>query len=363
MARISAERSMVLLKNDNEILPLKKEQSVALIGPFAKEKNIIGAWSCFGTPEETVSILEGVENLLGKKVVCENACSSELLSKDISGIEDAVKKVIDSEIVVACIGELSCYSGESASRTNLNIPMPQVELLKALKRENKKVVAVIFGGRPQVLTDVVELVDAVIYAWQPGTEGGNAVASVLFGNYNPSAKLTMSFPRSSGQCPIYYNCFNTGRPKQGDEIIPKVCYNSSYLDCQNSPLYPFGYGLSYTQFEFSDFTLSKDKVKKGESLIASVKIKNVGKVFGEEVVQLYIRDLFASVVRPVKELKGYKKVALNSGEEVVVSFEITEEMLKFYNIKNQFVSESGKFSVMIGNDSQNVQTKEFELID
>lgn len=363
LARISAEKSMVLLKNDNGILPLKKEQSVALIGPFAKEKNIIGAWSCFGKAEETVSVLEGMENLLGKKVVCENACSSELLSKDISGIEEAVKKVAGSDVVVACVGELSCYSGESASRTDLTLPMPQVELLKALRKDNKKVVAVIFGGRPQVLTNIVEYVDAILYAWQPGTEGGNAVANVLFGNYNPSAKLTMSFPRSSGQCPIYYNCFNTGRPKQGDEIIPKVCYNSSYLDCQNSPLYPFGYGLSYTQFKFFDFALSKNKIKKGESLIASVKVKNVGKVFGEEVVQLYIRDLFASVVRPVKELKGYKKIALNPGEEIIVSFEITEEMLKFYNIKNQFVSEVGKFSVMIGNDSQNVQTKEFELID
>ncbi len=363
IVRIAAEKSLVLLKNDNGILPLKKEQNVSLIGPFASEKYIIGAWSCFGTVEETVSIKEGIEKLLNKSVITQSACSHELLSTDLSGIESAVDKVKDSDVVIACIGELSSYSGESAARTDINITMPQVELLKALNKAGKKVVAVIFGGRPQALTNIVDLVDAIIYAWQPGTEGGTAIANVLYGNYNPSAKLTMSFPRTVGQCPIYYNYFNTGRPKWGDDIVPKVCYNSSYLDCQNSPLYPFGYGLSYTDFEFTDFTLSKAEMKRKDILSLSVKVKNVGKVAGEEVVQMYIRDLFASVVRPVKELKAFKKINLQPNEEKIVTFEITEEMLKFYNINNEFIAENGKFEVMVGNSSQNVQTKTFELID
>lgn len=363
LVRVAAEKSMVLLKNDGDILPLKKEQSVALIGPFAEEKSLIGPWACFGRYEETVSISEGIRALLGKDIPCERACSFDLLSTDTSEIDDAVKKVSDSEIVIACIGEHSAYSGESASRADLRITPPQLELLRALKRADKKVVAVIFGGRPQVLTDIVDFVDAIIYAWHPGTEGGAAIANVLYGNHNPSGKLTMSFPRSSGQCPIYYNCFNTGRPKPIDDVIPRSCYNTSYLDCKNSPLYPFGYGLSYTRFEFSDVSLSKSRMQRDESIVASIKVKNVGKCFGEEVVQLYIRDPFASVVRPLKELKGYKKIALAPNEETTVSFEITEEMLKFYNISNQFVSEAGRFIVMIGGDSQNVASAEFDLVD
>lgn len=360
-ARIAAEKSFVLLKNDG-VLPLKKEAEIAVVGPFAREREIIGNWHCFGDINDVTDVLCGMEKYLGRSVPTANGCSADLLSEDYSEIPFAVETAARADCVIACIGEKSSDSGEGASRTKLEITAPQTELVKALKKSGKKVISVVFGGRPQVLTEIEKYSDAILYVWQPGTEGGNAVARVLYGEVNPSGKLTMSFPRTTGQCPIYYNGFSTGRPRIPD-TYENCHYNSGYRDCLNSPLYPFGYGLSYTRFELSDMSLSTDKMSKNGKIVVSVKVKNIGDVRGEEVVQLYVRDLFASAVRPVKELKDYVKVSLDVGEEITVSFTVTEETLKFYNADCEYVSEAGDFEVMVGNSSDCRLKRKFSLTD
>ena len=357
LARVAAEKSMVLLKNDG-ILPLKADTKVMLTGPFADEQNIIGAWKCFGKAEEAVSVKAGVEAFLGKEVVAVKGCDMDLLTDDLSGIPAAVEAAKDAEVIVACLGESAKVSGEGSSRADLTIPKAQVALLKALKELGKPIVLVVFGGRPQVLTEVEPLADAILYAWMPGTEGGSAVANILYGAVCPSAKTTITFPRATGQCPIFYNYFNTGRPKKIDDIAHSH-YNSSYKDTLNAPLYPFGYGLSYTKFEISDLQLSTDVLKSGETMKASVLVENTGDYDGEEVLQLYIRDYFASMVRPVKELKGYQKVFLKAGDKTRVEFEVTEETLKFFDCNGNFTAEEGTFALMIGNSSDNVLSQDF----
>ena len=357
LARVAAEKSMVLLKNEG-VLPLKADTKVVLAGPFAEEQNIIGEWKCFGKPEETVSVKMGMEAFLGKHVVAVKGCDMDLLATDLSGIPAAVEAAKDAEVIVACVGEPAKDSGEGASRSDINIPKAQTALIKALSELGKPIVLVVFGGRPQVLTEVEPLVDAILYAWMPGSEGGNAVANILYGEVCPSAKTTITFPRATGQCPIFYNHFTTGRPKKVDDI-PHSYYNSSYRDVINAPLYPFGYGLSYTTFEISDLQLSTTALKSGETMKASVLVKNTGNYDGEEVVQLYIRDYFASMVRPVKELKGYQKVFLKAGEEMRVEFDVTEETLKFFDCNRNFVAEEGAFALMLGNSSENVLSQDF----
>ena len=356
-ARIAAEKTIVLLKNDG-VLPLSKDAKLAIVGPFAQEKLLIGAWSCMGLAEDCVDVVSGVENLLGKTVPTAIGCCADILSTDTADIAQAVACSQSADIIVACIGEPRKYAGEAAARAKLELPQPQIDLLSALKATGKKVVAVIFGGRPQVLTQAEKLADAILYAYHPGTEGGNAIANLLFGEASPSAKITMSFPRTTGQCPIYYNAFATGKPKAIDTLEGSG-YNSSYRDELNAPLYPFGYGLSYTSFSISDLRLTKKQMRAGESICASVTVKNTGTRFGEEVVQLYLRDLFASVVRPVKELKAYRKVALGAGESKEVQFEITEETLKFWTANGVFAAESGEFEVMVGNSSVSVIKERF----
>lgn len=357
LARVAAEKSMVLLKNDG-ILPLKADTKVMLAGPFADEQNIIGEWKCFGKAEEAVSVKAGVEAFLGKEVVAVKGCDMDLLTDDLSGIPAAVEAAKDAEVIVACLGESAKVSGEGSSRADLTIPKAQVALLKALKELGKPIVLVVFGGRPQVLTEVEPLADAILYAWMPGTEGGSAVANILYGAVCPSAKTTITFPRATGQCPIFYNYFNTGRPKKIDDIAHSH-YNSSYKDTLNAPLYPFGYGLSYTKFEISDLQLSTDVLKSGETMKASVLVENTGDYDGEEVLQFYIRDYFASMVRPVKELKGYQKVFLKAGDKTRVEFEVTEETLKFFDCNGNFTAEEGTFALMIGNSSDNVLSQDF----
>ncbi len=282
----------------------------------------------------------------------------DLLTDDLSGIPAAVEAAKDAEVIVACLGESAKVSGEGSSRADLTIPKAQVALLKALKELGKPIVLVVFGGRPQVLTEVEPLADAILYAWMPGSEGGSAVANILYGAVCPSAKTTITFPRATGQCPIFYNYFNTGRPKKIDDIA-HAHYNSSYKDTLNAPLYPFGYGLSYTKFEISDLQLSADVLKSGETMKASVLVENTGDYDGEEVLQLYIRDYFASMVRPVKELKGYQKVFLKAGDKTRVEFEVTEETLKFFDCNGNFTAEEGTFALMIGNSSDNVLSQDF----
>lgn len=359
LARKAARKSAVLLKNDG-ILPLKKEAQIALCGPFGEEQDILGAWSCFGKPEETVSVKEGLERLLQRKIPFARGCSAELLEENDSGISEAVERAKDAEVIITCIGEMSKDAGEGASRADLSIPQVQMELLRRLGELKIPMVAVVFGGRAQVLTEVEELTDAILYVWQPGTEGGNAIAELLYGLENPGGKLPISFPRTTGQCPIYYNHFRTGRPK-GEDTIENSFYTSSYRDVINAPLYPFGYGLSYTIFEISEMKLSTTVLHRGETLTASILIENTGTRDGEEVIQMYLRDYTASVVRPVKELKAYQKIFMKAGEKRKVEFEITEETLKFYNAEGCFTAENGKFSLMIGNSSTNVLCEDFSL--
>lgn len=356
----SAEKSFVLLENDG-VLPLNEGQKVALVGPLAAEKNILGAWACAGRADECVSVKEGVEKLLGAKVLYSKGCSVDLLSDDESMIADAVKTAKKAEVAVACVGEHSYHSGESASRADICLPKVQVKLLKELKKAGKPVVAVIFGGRPQVLTGVKEIADAILYVWQPGTEGGSAIAETLYGKVCPEGKLAMSFPRSVGQCPVYYNHFSSGRPKSKDELHGQA-YTCGYIDELNSPLYPFGYGLSYTRFEYGDIKLSSAVMERGGKISVSVPLKNCGSRAGGEVVQLYIRDKFASCARPVRELKAFRKVTLAAGEQKTVVFEITEDDLKFYGANGKFAAEAGEFEVMAGGDSRCAVAGVFRLL-
>lgn len=360
IARVAAERSCVLLKNKG-VLPLKKDANIALAGPFASEKDIIGAWCCRGDKARTISVSEGFENYFGKKFTTTAGCSADLLSDDLSNIGGAVTAVSGSEIVVICIGEKSCDSGESASRAKLEITRPQAKLVKAIKESGKTVVSLVFGGRPQVLTEIEKYSDAILYVWQPGTEGGNAIVRLLFGDVAPTGKLTMSFPRTTGQCPIYYNAFSTGRPRMPDSLENNR-YSSGYRDCLNAPLYPFGYGLTYTDFELSDMKVSDEKLDKKGEIVVSATLKNIGKRKGEETVQLYLHDLYASAVRPVKELKDYQKVVLERGEKTTVRFTVSEKMLKFYNSRCEYVSEPGEFDIMLGTDSEHFLRKTIKLI-
>ena len=357
LARQAAEKACVLLKNDG-VLPLSEGTEIALVGPFAEEKHILGAWEGFGRKEDSVCVREGLERLLSRKIPSAKCCSARLNGAGEPDEESAVRCAENAGTIIACVGEMSDCTGESASRAELELPRAQMKLLKCLKKLHKPLVAVVFGGRPQVLTEMQELVDAILYVWQPGVEGGNAIANLLYGKTNPSGKLTMSFPRKTGQCPVYYNHFNTGRPKEKD-VLEGCPFLSRYLDVINAPLYPFGYGLSYTNYRYSELRLSDTVMRPGSSIKASVIVENTGSCYGEEIVQLYIRDKIASLVRPVKELKGFRKVGLSPREIKEVTFEITEEMLKFYDEKNNFIVEEGAFSAMVGPDSERTLSSEF----
>lgn len=364
LARKAAEESCVLLKN-NGMLPLKENAKVAFVGPFVEEREIIGNWSKKAHIEDAVCIKEGVERLLKRVVPSASGCSRRLFDTDESGFEEAEKVCKDADFIVACVGEYMLNSGEAHSRADIRIPEIQRKLIARLYKPGKPLALVVFGGRPLALSDVAEFVDAILYVWQPGTEGGNAIANLIYGKANPCGKTVMSFPRSVGQCPIYYNNFSTARPKHKD--IPSFYsderFRSGYDDEYNSPLYPFGYGLSYTEFGYSEFELSAAKLNRGGKITASVKLKNVGKKDGFETVQWYLRDLFASVVRPVKELKGYEKVFLKAGEEKIITFEITEETLKFYTDGGEFAAETGKFELFVGGNSRDCLKADFELVD
>ena len=356
LAREAAEKSAVLLKNTG-ILPLKQECEIALIGPFADEHKILGAWRCEGQPEESVTVRQGIEKLLGHPVAFAGGCGDGLLAEGAEGIAEAVEIAKNAQTVVVCMGEAMRFSGEAASRAKLEIPKAQVELLKALKELEKPIVCVLFGGRPQVLTQIEGLVDAILCVWMPGTEGGNAIANLLYGKAVPGGKLTMAFPRTTGQCPVYYNHFSSGRPKRND-TLEGAGYNCSYRDELNSPLYPFGFGLSYTTFQLSDFVLSDTALRGNGSLYASITVTNTGNRQGDEVIQLYIRDHFASVVRPVMELKGFQKIMLAPREKQTVTFTVDAKTLEFYGAEGKLVTEPGRFTVMLGNSSDNVLSGE-----
>ncbi|WP_407370296.1 glycoside hydrolase family 3 N-terminal domain-containing protein [Carnobacterium sp.] len=351
-ARMSAEQSIVLLKNE-QILPLKKDMKVALIGPNGQTNDLLGSWSWKGDTSETRSLYEGM---------VEHISSEQLIVIEETDIinHSADAKLTDVDVIVLALGETSEMSGEAASRTSISLPNDQIELVKAVREISKPVVATLFNGRPLDLSDIVDDVDGLVEAWFPGTEGGVALANVLFGEVNPSGKLTMSFPRNVGQVPIYYNQDKTGRPMNEENKAEK--YLSKYLDVENSPLFPFGFGLSYTTFSYSSFSLSHATFTKEDSVTVSVTVKNEGAITGSEIVQLYIQDEVGKVVRPVKELKGFKKITLESQEEKEVNFTFTAEELAYVHPDLTFATDSGTFIVMVGKDSENVQSKTIKLM-
>ena len=372
-AREIAEHSFVLLKNQGQTLPLKKSGTIALVGPLAdNHSEMLGTWVIAGDPNKSVSVAEGIKNVVGDNVKVlyakgSNITDDSLLSirafaltgpeaKDKRSpqemIDEAVETAKKADVVVAVVGESANMSGESSSRADIDIPENQKDLLKALAKTGKPLVIVLFNGRPLTLTWEDKHANAILDAWAPGTEAGNAIADVLFGNYNPAGKITATFPRSVGQIPIYYNHKNTGRPFDG---TGGAKFKSDYLDISNDPLYPFGYGLSYTTFSYSSVQLDKTSVKGNSTLKATVTVTNTGKYAGEEVVQLYISDPVASISRSVKELKGFQKISLQPGESKVVSFNITTADLKFYNDKLVYDWEPGQFIVQIGTNSGSTQ--------
>ncbi len=346
LSRKLAREGMVLLKN-NGILPLDGSQKIGLAGPFADTGCILGGWHCEGKVEEAVTLRQGMEESLGRKLPV--GMSAPFLYTERHDVPDdvcgALDALSDSQVCVVAIGEPQWETGEASSRTNLRLTPHQEKLVHALKAAGKQVVAVLFTGRPMEIAPILEDCDAVLQVWFPGTEGGRAVSDILFGQYNPSGKLAMTFPRNVGQIPVYYNHYQTGRPLVREDDY----FTSRYLDCPNSPLFAFGYGLSYTEFTCSGLAASPDGTQ------ASVTVKNVGARAGETVVQLYVRDVSASVARPVKELKAYRRIALEAGEKAAVSFEVTDDMLGFYNEEEEWVHEPGWFDLFVGLDSERVE--------
>ncbi len=361
LARKASEESAVLLKN-NGILPFSKNvKSVALIGPLANEKQIVGSWWCAYDKDETVTVLEGAKNLLpNAEITYAKGCDLALDATDLSQIDEAVEIARKSDVVILCVGEDMRDSGESKSKAFLELSYAQKELIRRVTEANKNTATVLFTGRPLVLTEENKIASAILNVFFPGTEGGNAIANLLFGNSIPCGKLTMSFPHNVGQCPVYYNHFKTGNYRTDD--TKRMVFKSGYIDGPNKPLFPFGYGLSYTDFEYSDHKISSSTITENGKLIASVKVKNTGKYKAKEIVQMYIQDLFGSVVRPVKELRGFKKIELAPQEERLVEFEITTDTLAFVGADLKRKAEKGKFKIFIGKDSEIQPFAEFELV-
>lgn len=357
-AREMAAKSIVLLKNDKHLLPLTKDvKTIAMIGPMVKAvKDNLGFWSVT-VPEvdyskEVVTQWEGLKSRLGPQTRLLYAKGCEVQGSDRSGFTQALRVAEQADVVLVSVGEGWDMSGEARSRSNLRLPGVQEDLLKALHATGKPMVVLINAGRPLVFDWVADHANAILYTWWLGSEAGHAIADVLLGDYNPSAKLTISFPRSEGQIPVYYNHYNTGRPKPPDQVAG---YVSGYIDLQNSPRYPFGYGLSYTDFTYSDLKLDRAAFSGDDSLTATLTLTNTGKVVGEEVVQLYLRDPVASAVRPVRELIGFQKLSLRVGESRQLSFVIDRNKLSFYNAKLQWVAEPGDFDLMVGASSQDIR--------
>ncbi len=359
-----ARKSIVLLKNEGSLLPLKQNQKgIAVISALADDKTSpLGSWRIGSDDSTAVSVLEGLDKYCtynyakGADVAVGPVSFTydvNINETDKSGFAEAVALAKKSKVVVMVLGEHGFMSGEGRSRANIDLPGVQQELLEAVYKVNKNIVLVLMNGRPLALPWAAENIPTIVEAWQLGTQSGNAIADVLFGTYNPSGKLTMSFPRSVGQCPIYYNHFSTGRPD-----VKKEVFWSHYTDEENSPLFPFGYGLSYSEFAYSDLKVDDSDQK---NIKVSVKVANTSDVDGEEVVQLYIHDKAASVVRPVKELKGFEKIALKAHEEKVVEFVLTDKELGFYDGEGNYKVEAGAFDVMVGTNSEDVLTTNFVL--
>ncbi|MBL7775587.1 MAG: glycoside hydrolase family 3 C-terminal domain-containing protein, partial [Saprospiraceae bacterium] len=348
-ARDVARKSVVLLKNEKQALPLAKTARLAVVGPLADNKSeLIGNWSASGSANDCVSLLEGLK-AAGKGTITQvRGCDFE--GADRSGFAEALAAARQADAVVVAIGERAQMSGEAASRTALSVPGVQVELVQALKAAGKPVIVVLMNGRPLAIPELAEAADALLEAWWLGTETGNALADILYGDYNPSGKLPMTFPRSVGQVPIFYNEKSTGRP-----FDPNSKWTSKYIDSPNDPLFPFGFGLSYTQFEYSEPVADQLVFKKGQPLRIRINVRNNGRRAGEEVVQLYVRDLVGSVTRPVKELRGFQKIYLAPGAIQTVEFMLDDGDLSFFRKDMTFGSEPGEFEIMVGGNSRDLK--------
>ncbi|SDL98364.1 beta-glucosidase BglX [Chryseobacterium taihuense] len=378
IARNAAAQSMVLMKNDNQVLPLKKSGTVAVIGPLVNNSmNMAGTWSVAAKHANAVNLMQGLQANFGKEVKFISAKGANIdydeklediyaahgkkTDRDNRPKEVLLKEAVDAankaDVIVLAIGESAEMSGESSSRTEITIPQSQIDLLNELKKTGKPIAVVLFTGRPLALTNMKDVPDAILNVWFAGSEAGNAISDVLFGKVNPSGKLPMTFPRSLGQVPIYYNSKNTGRPLAQDKVdkCQYERFRSNYMDECNTPLYPFGFGLSYTKFNYSDITVSNANPKGNQTIQASVTVTNSGNYDGAEVVQLYIRDMVGSITRPVKELKGFQKVMLKKGESKKITFDISPEHLKFYNGELKYDWEPGEFDIMIGTNSEEVK--------
>ena len=360
--KIVAEKSIVLLRNENHLLPLGKQtKNIALIGPFIKAvRDNLGFWS-YQWPDDTARIVtqwQGIQNKLGSNARLLYAKGCEINDSSQSGFAEAIDMARQADVVIMSVGEASDWSGEAKSRSNIHLPGMQEELVKAIYATGKPMVVLINAGRPLIFNWTADHVPAILYTWWLGTKAGDAIADVLFGDYNPSAKLPISFPRTEGQIPIYYSHFHTGRPATSDS---DRFYRSAYIDLSIYPQFPFGYGLSYTDFTYSDITLNKPIMKAGQSIRATITVSNTGNYDGEETVQLYIQDVVGSVVRPVKELKGFQKIFLKKGENKQVSFAIDVDKLKFYSDALKYISEPGDFKLYIGGNSQDVKEVAFKL--
>ncbi len=349
VARRAAEACAVLLKNDG-VLPLSEDvKTIALIGPFADSHAINGFWSCNGRDEDTVSVEQGIRALLPNcRVLTAKGCEAVYDNYSTEGFDEALRLAAEADAVVLCLGEPWSYSGEANSRADIGLPGMQNALAKAVVEVNKNTAALIFNGRPLVLTELDRHIPAILDMFFPGSEGGTAAANLLFGRANPSGKVSMSFPKAVGQCPVYYNRTRTGRPKNDAEDDKMQRYTSSYIDCGNLALYPFGHGLSYTTFTYESMELDRSSITSCDKLTVRITLKNNGERAGKEVVQLYMRDTVASVVRPVQTLIAFEKVYLQAGERKVVEFTVDESMLRFYNFECKCVSEPGEFILYTG---------------
>jgi Beta-glucosidase-related glycosidases len=380
VARDIAAQSFVLLKNNNNILPIKKSATIALVGPLADAReNMPGTWSVAADFSKAITVLAGLNSAVGNngKVLFAKGANldEDSLFEERAGmfgksfthdkrpeqqiIDEAIAVAMQSDVVIAALGESAEMSGESSSRSNIEIPQTQKRLLAALLKTGKPIVLVLFTGRPLALKWENENVPAILNVWFGGSEAGSAIADVLFGDVNPSGKLTTTFPQNVGQVPIYYSHKNTGRPLAEGKWFSK--FRSNYLDVSNDPVYPFGFGLSYTTFSYGDIKLSNTTLKGNQTITASVSVTNTGSREGKEVVQLYTRDLVGSITRPVKELKGFQKIDLKAGESKTVTFRISQDDLKFYNADLKYVSEPGDFKVFIGGNSRDVKEASFKL--
>jgi len=356
-ARDVARKSIVLLKNEHNVLPLSKDlNSIAIIGPLAKlKKEMKGFWALdVGDESQIVSLYEGMEQQAGKtKLLYAKGC--DITDTSRAGFDEAYKTAMQADVVVMAMGERFDMTGEAKSRSNIHLPGVQEDLIKAIMATGKPVVVLLMAGRPMVFNWTADHVPAILYTWWLGNQAGNAITDVLYGNYNPAAKLPITFPRTEGQIPIYYNHFNTGRPARNDS---DVNYTSAYIDLQNSPKYAFGHGLSYTTFGYSNLKFSKKSMQKNETITVSFDLQNTGKYAGEEVAQLYLRQMVAQPLRPIKELKGFQKAMLQPGETKTITFTIDKEKLAFYNEQLERITQPGEFRLMIGSASDDIRLQD-----